>query len=131
MIFVPDKNGDDVPDGPAEVKLDGFEYQRNHHTIANGLRWGISRTSGRLTCSTPTSKFFPAATKFLLHLHALKLDNRVIYDRLADTDRVPGYEWLMPSTNPDPFQREAENDEPAPPNTLIGVGSSMRGTVMV
>jgi len=25
----------------------------------------------------------------------------------------------------------AENDEPAPPNTLIGVGSSIRGTVMV
>lgn len=40
MIFIPDKNGDDRPDGPPEVKLDGFEWKVNHHTIANGLRWG-------------------------------------------------------------------------------------------
>src|SRR5436309_1163359 len=47
------------------------------------------------------------ATKFLLHLHALGLDDRVIYDRLADTDRVPGYDWLVPSAHNDPLQREA------------------------
>ena len=29
----------------------------------------------------------------------------------VDTDRVPGYDWLTPSTHPDPLQREAENDE--------------------
>lgn len=40
MIFIPDKDGDDRPDGPPEVKLDGFEWKVNHHTIANGLRWG-------------------------------------------------------------------------------------------
>jgi len=40
MIFIPDKDGDDKPDGPAVVKLDGFEWERNHHTIVNGLRWG-------------------------------------------------------------------------------------------
>jgi len=40
MIFIPDQNGDDRPDGPAQVILDGFEWQRNHHTMANGLRWG-------------------------------------------------------------------------------------------
>jgi len=51
------------------------------------------------------------ASKFLMHLHQLGLDDRVIYDRLADTDRVPGYEWLAPSDNPDALQREAENDE--------------------
>lgn len=51
------------------------------------------------------------AQKFLMHLHALGIADRVIYDRLADTDRVPGYDWLLPSANPDPLQREAENDE--------------------
>ncbi len=51
------------------------------------------------------------AQKFLLHLHALGIADRVIYDRLADTDRVPGYDWLLPSAHPDPLQREAENDE--------------------
>ncbi|MDB6135465.1 MAG: Cytochrome c [Verrucomicrobiales bacterium] len=40
MIFIPDKDGDDRPDGPPEVHLDGFEWKVNHHTIANGLRWG-------------------------------------------------------------------------------------------
>ena len=40
MVFIPDKNGDDRPDGPAETKLDGFEWKVSHHTIANGLRWG-------------------------------------------------------------------------------------------
>ena len=40
MVFIPDKDGDDRPDGPAEVKLDGFEWKVSHHTIANGLRWG-------------------------------------------------------------------------------------------
>jgi hypothetical protein len=51
------------------------------------------------------------ARKFLLHLHQLGQASRVLYDRLSDTDRVPGYEWLLPSNNADPLQREAENDE--------------------
>jgi putative membrane-bound dehydrogenase-like protein len=41
LLFVPDRNGDDVPDSPAEVVLDGFEVPAdNYHTFANGLRWG-------------------------------------------------------------------------------------------
>src|SRR5438067_990035 len=51
------------------------------------------------------------AQKFLLHLDLLGLSSRVLYDRLADTDRVPGYAWLTPSQNADPLQRESENDE--------------------
>jgi hypothetical protein len=51
------------------------------------------------------------ARKFLLHLDLAGLTGRTIYDRLADTDRVPGYDWLTPSAHPDALQREAENDE--------------------
>jgi hypothetical protein len=51
------------------------------------------------------------ARKFLLHLDLLGLTSRVLYDRLADTDRVPGYDWLPASSHADPLQREAENDE--------------------
>ena len=41
LLFVPDRDGDDVPDGPAEVVLDGFTVPpENYHTFANGLRWG-------------------------------------------------------------------------------------------
>jgi putative membrane-bound dehydrogenase-like protein len=40
LVFIPDENGDAVPDGPPQVILDGFEYQSGRHTVANGLRWG-------------------------------------------------------------------------------------------
>lgn len=41
LLFVPDADGDLVPDGPAEVKLDGFHVAReNYHNFANGLSWG-------------------------------------------------------------------------------------------
>ena len=41
LMFVPDRNHDDVPDGPPTVLLDGFETTTgNRHTFANGLKWG-------------------------------------------------------------------------------------------
>ena len=40
LIFIPDKNGDDVPDGPPRVLLDGFDFKTVGHNIVNGLRWG-------------------------------------------------------------------------------------------
>lgn len=41
LLFIPDRNGDDVPDGPAETVLDGFTVAvESHHNFANGLRWG-------------------------------------------------------------------------------------------
>ncbi len=39
LLFYPDKNGDDVPDGPPEVRLAGFGFEDSHST-ANGLVWG-------------------------------------------------------------------------------------------
>lgn len=41
LLFIPDRDGDDVPDGDPEVVLDGFTVaQSNYHNLANGLRWG-------------------------------------------------------------------------------------------
>ena len=40
LSFIPDKNGDDVPDGEPEVLLDGFNVKTIGHNIVNGLRWG-------------------------------------------------------------------------------------------
>lgn len=41
LLFVPDANGDDKPDGPPQVVLDGFTVAReNYHNFANGLKWG-------------------------------------------------------------------------------------------
>lgn len=40
MVFIPDADGDLKPDGPAVIKLDGFDLKYTRHTIANGLKWG-------------------------------------------------------------------------------------------
>jgi putative membrane-bound dehydrogenase-like protein len=40
LIFIPDRNGDDVPDGPPEVLLDGWNDDVIRHNIVNGLKWG-------------------------------------------------------------------------------------------
>ena len=40
LYFVPDRNGDDVPDGPPELVLDGFGYKESRHNLANGFTWG-------------------------------------------------------------------------------------------
>ncbi|MEO6809038.1 MAG: PVC-type heme-binding CxxCH protein [Isosphaeraceae bacterium] len=40
LLFLPDRNGDDVIDGPPEVVLDGWDAASVRHNIANGLRWG-------------------------------------------------------------------------------------------
>ena len=68
LLFVPDGNGDDVPDGPAEVVLDGFAVAaENYHTFANGLRWGPDGwLYGRCGASSPGeigAPGSPAATR--------------------------------------------------------------------
>ncbi len=41
VLFIPDANGDDIPDGELEVVLDGFTVaDANYHNFANGLRFG-------------------------------------------------------------------------------------------
>ncbi len=40
LLFIPDKNGDDVPDGPPVVVLDGWNDDSVRHNIVNGLFWG-------------------------------------------------------------------------------------------
>ncbi|MEM7455690.1 MAG: PVC-type heme-binding CxxCH protein [Planctomycetota bacterium] len=40
LLFIPDRNRDDVPDGEPEVILTGFEGDVIRHNIVNGLRWG-------------------------------------------------------------------------------------------
>jgi putative membrane-bound dehydrogenase-like protein len=39
LLFYPDRNGDDVPDGDPEVLLTGFGLQ-DAHALANSLQWG-------------------------------------------------------------------------------------------
>ncbi len=40
LLFIPDRDGDDVPDGPPEVVLDGWTTKAGHNFF-NGLTWGV------------------------------------------------------------------------------------------
>lgn len=39
LLFIPDKNGDDVPDAEPQVLLDGWHYEDTHETL-NSFIWG-------------------------------------------------------------------------------------------
>jgi len=39
LLFIPDRNGDDKPDGPPQVMLDGFGFADTHETT-NSFLWG-------------------------------------------------------------------------------------------
>ncbi|MEZ6144740.1 MAG: hypothetical protein R3B91_04755 [Planctomycetaceae bacterium] len=40
LLFIPDRDHDDVPDGPPVVVLDGWNDGAVRHNIVNGLKWG-------------------------------------------------------------------------------------------
>jgi putative membrane-bound dehydrogenase-like protein len=40
ILFIPDRDRDDVPDGPPEVVLDGWNDGKIGHCVVNGLQWG-------------------------------------------------------------------------------------------
>lgn len=39
LLFIPDRDGDDVPDGKPEILLDGWGFQDTHETL-NSFMWG-------------------------------------------------------------------------------------------
>src|SRR5439155_5469441 len=39
LLFIPDRDGDDVPDGDPVVVLDGWNIEGKHN-VFNGLTWG-------------------------------------------------------------------------------------------
>lgn len=55
LLFIPDRDGDDKPDGPAEIVLDGFTPPaENYHNFANGLHFGPDGwLYGRCGASSP------------------------------------------------------------------------------
>lgn len=40
LLFIPDRDHDDRPDGPPEILLDGWNTGAVRHNIVNGLMWG-------------------------------------------------------------------------------------------
>lgn len=64
LLFIPDQNEDLVPDGRAQVKLDGFKNaSENYHNFANGLSWGPDGwLYGRCGASCPGEMGLPGST---------------------------------------------------------------------
>ena len=58
FYFIPDRDGDDVPDAAPQVLLDGFGNHANAHNLANGFAWGpdgwLYGTHGRTPMERPT-----------------------------------------------------------------------------
>jgi putative membrane-bound dehydrogenase-like protein len=71
LIFIPDRNGDDVPDGPPEVLLDGWDTDVVRHNIVNGLKWGpdgwLYGRHGILATSSVGKPGTPAAERVKLN----------------------------------------------------------------
>ncbi len=65
LLFIPDRDEDDVPDSEPEVILDGFTVaQSNYHNFANGLRWGPDGwLYGRCGHSCPGNVGLPGTAK--------------------------------------------------------------------
>ena len=40
LIFIPDADKDDSPDGPAQILLDGWNLNETKHNVFNALNWG-------------------------------------------------------------------------------------------
>lgn len=65
LLFIPDANEDDVPDGPPQVILDGFTVAKdNYHNFANGLRWGLDGwLYGRCGHACPATPGIPGTSE--------------------------------------------------------------------
>ena len=66
FLFVPDRDGDDVPDGPPRVLLDGWDLKARHN-VFNALTWGpdgwLYGCNGILSNSTVGKPLTPAAER--------------------------------------------------------------------
>ncbi len=64
LLFYPDADGDDVPDGDPEVHLSGFGLE-DTHSVASSLRWGPDGWLYGANGSTTTGTISSAVTKGL------------------------------------------------------------------
>ena len=62
LLFYPDADGDDVPDGDPEVRLSGFGLE-DTHSVANSLKWGPDGWLYGANGSTTTGVVTSDATK--------------------------------------------------------------------
>ena len=99
LYFIPDRDGDDVPDGAPQVLLDGFGNHANSHNLANGFAWGpdgwLYGTHGRTNWSMLGKPGTPEAQRVrfdggVYRYHPL----RHVWEAYADGTTNPwGIDW--------------------------------------
>jgi len=76
LLFLPDKNGDDKPDGEPEVVLDGWASEDTHETL-NGFTWGpdgwLYGTQGVFTLSNVGKPGTPAPERVKINAAVWRL----------------------------------------------------------
>ena len=97
--FIPDRDGDDRPDGPPQTLLDGLGNHANSHNLANALAWGpdgwLYGTHGRTNWSLIGKPGVPDAqrTRFdggVYRFHPV----RHVWESFADGSTNPwGIDW--------------------------------------
>ncbi len=116
LLFIPDKDRDDKPDGEPTVMLDGFDLKSSTHTVANGLKWGpdgwlygrqgILGTSQigppdadktrRVTMNTGVWRYHPVRKKCEVAMHGMTNPWGFDYDSNGEifvTNTVIGHLW--------------------------------------
>jgi putative membrane-bound dehydrogenase-like protein len=100
LLFIPDRDQDGTPDGPATVVLDGFTVPaENYHNFANGLRFGPDGwLYGRCGASSPGEigvPGAPAAERVPLRgtLWRYHPDRRVVEVLGSGTTNPWGHDW--------------------------------------
>ncbi|MBT3889914.1 MAG: c-type cytochrome [Planctomycetaceae bacterium] len=143
LIFIPDDDRDDQPDGPPQILLDGFNLREVGHNVVNGLRWspdgwlygrhGIKATSHvgapgtsakqrvMLNCSIwrfhPTRKIFEVVSHGTTNPWGFDYDD---YGEMFFTNNVIGHLWhLLPGAR---YQRMFGSH--LNPNTFVSMNST-------
>jgi putative membrane-bound dehydrogenase-like protein len=100
LLFIPMKDGEDLPSGPPQVVLDGFTVPpQNHHNFANGLKFGPDGwLYGRCGHSAPGevgAPGTPAAERIPLHGTIWRYHpQRKVFEALsAGTTNPWGHDW--------------------------------------
>lgn len=100
LLFIPDQNQDNIPDGAPQVILDGFTLPANNfHNLANGLSWGPDGwLYGRCGASCPGDVGAPGTPPDLRiplrgGMWRYHVESRVFETLASGTTNPWGHDW--------------------------------------
>ncbi|OWK34477.1 hypothetical protein FRUB_10448 [Fimbriiglobus ruber] len=94
LYFIPDRDGDDKPDGPPELLFDGFGYKESRHNLVNGFTWGpdgwLYGGHGRTSPSDVGRPGTPAAQRIHCDGGVYRIHpTRLVFENFADGTTNP------------------------------------------